>query len=456
MKRMTVKVRFLALLPLVATIASAVLDCPPGWDEFDDSCYKVMTSFVYSQSLSWDNARAVCLGYGGDLVSIENAREMEFIRLRYAEYISYSMWIGLNDRIKQREFVWSDGTPFNGSVYSNWRDGEPNDWSGQEDCVELYNNGWNDLACSRNHYYMCERPKGKLSCPDGWFPNGFSCYKASESEKSWNNAKQDCYESGSYLMKVDDASEQHFLEVYLRSTGIVQLFNQVWIGLSDIEHEGRFTWEVDNSTVNFSNWEPGQPNNGGNGRQHCVTVGAKEYFGLWNDDYCPYPYLYICEKPLDGISCYQCESSTSFAKCSTKQETVNCAFPRNYCFKQKNTTGGNIDQETVFSKDCTSADQCRKKGNHSLECCEDDLCNTDISCYQCSSNISFADCAKNQKRVNCTLPKNRCVKTTYGTKEDNKTVTYHKGCATIDECTEFAKGPFAECCTGDMCNKGKL
>ena len=26
-------------------------------------------------------------------------------------------------------------------------------------------------------------------------------------------------------MKVDDASEQHFLEVYLRSTGIVQLFN---------------------------------------------------------------------------------------------------------------------------------------------------------------------------------------------------------------------------------------
>ena len=122
-----------------------------------------MTSFVYSQSLSWDDARAVCLGYGGDLVSIENEREMKFIRLRYAEYMSYSMWIGLNDRIKQRKFVWSDGTPFNGSVYSNWRDGEPNDWSGQEDCVELYNNGWNDLACSRNHYYMCETPKGEIS-----------------------------------------------------------------------------------------------------------------------------------------------------------------------------------------------------------------------------------------------------------------------------------------------------
>ena len=143
------------------------LDCPPGWDEFDVSCYKVMTSFVYSQSLSWDNARAVCLGYGGDLVSIENEREMEFISLRYAEYMSYSIWIGLNDRIKHREYVWSDGTPFNGSVYSNWRDGEPNDWSGQEDCVELYNNGWNDLACSQNHYYMCKRPKGWIIAPLG-------------------------------------------------------------------------------------------------------------------------------------------------------------------------------------------------------------------------------------------------------------------------------------------------
>lgn len=95
---------------------------------------------------------------------------------------------------------------------------------------------------------------------------------------------------------------------------------------------------------------------------------------------------------LSGISCYQCESSTSFAKCSTKQETVNCAFPRNYCFKQKNTTGGNIDQETVFSKDCTSADQCRKKGNHSLECCEDDLCNTgnpDFCLCTCQNDVSL-------------------------------------------------------------------
>ena len=81
---------------------------------------------------------------------------------------------------------------------------------------------------------------------------------------------------------------------------------------------------------------------------------------------------------------------------------------------------------------------------------------TDISCYQCSSNISFADCAKNQTTVNCTLPMNRCVKATYTSRGDDKNVTYYKGCATTDQCTETADRPFVECCTYDVCNKGKL
>lgn len=77
----------------------------------------------------------------------------------------------------------------------------------------------------------------------------------------------------------------------------------MWIGLSDKQHEGTFQWEVDNSTVNFTNWEPGQPNNWGN-YQHCVSlaVGATtDSFGLWNDESCNTPFFYICEKPLDGM-----------------------------------------------------------------------------------------------------------------------------------------------------------
>ena len=136
--------------------------CPPGWDEFDNSCYKRMQKFVYSLALSWENARAVCLGFGGDLVKIENEKEMEFIKFLSSAFKT-RVWIGLNDRHEEGQFVWSDGTPFNSSVYNSWADGEPNNAIEKEDCVEVYgDNGWNDNRCDVNLQYICERPKGGL------------------------------------------------------------------------------------------------------------------------------------------------------------------------------------------------------------------------------------------------------------------------------------------------------
>ena len=79
---------------------------------------------------------------------------------------------------------------------------------------------------------------------------------------------------------------------------------------------------------------------------------------------------------LTGIFCYRCSSNVSFADCTTKHEIVNCTFPRNYCFKQKNSTVDKNDQESHFHKGCTSADQCRQKEKSSMECCGDTLCNT--------------------------------------------------------------------------------
>ena len=118
-------------------------------------------SLSYSPRLNWEDARAVCLGLEGDLVSIENSKEMEFIKNIYSKLRLFVLWIGLNGRLKEDQFVWSDGTPLNSSrSYSNWNDGEPNNRAGNEDCVELRDNGWNDQSCSDTVYYICERPKG--------------------------------------------------------------------------------------------------------------------------------------------------------------------------------------------------------------------------------------------------------------------------------------------------------
>lgn len=116
------------------------------------------------RGLSWEDARRECLNYSGDLVSVSNKSEMDFIRNQMIQHVKFEFyWIGLNDRQNESVFVWSDGTPFNGSVYNNWYQGEPNDRTG-EDCAELHGSAWNDNGCEKEFGYICERPRGMFSC----------------------------------------------------------------------------------------------------------------------------------------------------------------------------------------------------------------------------------------------------------------------------------------------------
>ena len=113
------------------------------------------------RGLNWENARRDCLSYGGDLVSIASQSEMSFVYNKSSKVWTQPYWIGLNDRLNESQFVWSDGTPYNASVYSNWHPGEPNDSNG-EDCGELLRTGWNDAICGKEFGYICEKPKGNF------------------------------------------------------------------------------------------------------------------------------------------------------------------------------------------------------------------------------------------------------------------------------------------------------
>ena len=68
-------------------------------------------------------------------------------------------WIGLY-RKANKKFYWLDDRPEEGN-YQKWRDGEPSNYRGNEDCVELLGKGeWNDIACSYNSpVSICQRPE---------------------------------------------------------------------------------------------------------------------------------------------------------------------------------------------------------------------------------------------------------------------------------------------------------
>jgi hypothetical protein len=49
--------------------------CPGGWEKYKGSCYMVQNAF-----LTWSAARESCVDRGGDLVSIVDVAEANFIK----------------------------------------------------------------------------------------------------------------------------------------------------------------------------------------------------------------------------------------------------------------------------------------------------------------------------------------------------------------------------------------
>ena len=70
-------------------------------------------------------------------------------------------WLGARrDPENHDNFVWSDGTPWD---YSNWGQGEPDDWQGIEDCVDETNNKWNTRPCNHVRTSICKKGKNSFN-----------------------------------------------------------------------------------------------------------------------------------------------------------------------------------------------------------------------------------------------------------------------------------------------------
>ncbi|KAM8763634.1 neurocan core protein isoform 3-T3 [Rhynchonycteris naso] len=114
-------------------------DCVSSPCENGGTCIDEVNTFI-----------CLCLpSYGGSLCEKGFGRE--------------NSWIGLNDRIVEKDFQWTDNT---GLQYENWRENQPdNFFAGGEDCVVMvaHESGrWNDVPCNYNLPYVCK--KGTVLC----------------------------------------------------------------------------------------------------------------------------------------------------------------------------------------------------------------------------------------------------------------------------------------------------
>ncbi|KAM8966546.1 collectin-10 [Pelodytes ibericus] len=111
--------------------------------------------YIVKEERSYRDALTQCRIRGGTLAMPKDQVTNSLI----ADYISktglFRVFIGINDIEKEKQYMYTDNTPV--QSFSSWKDGEPNDGSGYEDCVEMQSTGaWNDVECHLTIYFMCE------------------------------------------------------------------------------------------------------------------------------------------------------------------------------------------------------------------------------------------------------------------------------------------------------------
>ncbi|XP_031174463.1 galactose-specific lectin nattectin-like [Sander lucioperca] len=127
--------------------------CSRGWTRYNGRCFRFVP-----RPMTWAAAEKNCMFMGGHLASIHNILEyLRLLSLMSSSRVYKKTWIGGTDAQEEKQWFWSDGTPFN---YVKWCRGEPNNSFGKQHCLDMNHEGykcWDDLQCNRRSPSICAK-----------------------------------------------------------------------------------------------------------------------------------------------------------------------------------------------------------------------------------------------------------------------------------------------------------
>ncbi|WKY08527.1 hypothetical protein Q1695_007784 [Nippostrongylus brasiliensis] len=296
--------------------------CPAGsvFNAQFNKCYVFNT-----QPASYTLAEQSCINLGGHLVSISNAFENNIVNdnsksaLASTSYADF--WIGANDLITSGQWAWTDKSNF---IFTNWAPSQPQPGA---DCAssKLSDGQWLAGSCETVKPYTCEvAPQNPTTCPPPpicptvavptaavctpkkctphcdsewtYFSQTNSCFKLFFNEK-WDDAEAFCVEQGGHLASIHSEQENTFVANLARTNKKLTDPNDLtWIGL---QADGNGWKWSDNTTVNYINWAPKQPDNPG--KENCVELAQDEsdhgWYENWNNEECSVVMrAFVCKK----------------------------------------------------------------------------------------------------------------------------------------------------------------
>ncbi|XP_061164318.1 MAM and LDL-receptor class A domain-containing protein 1-like [Saccostrea echinata] len=157
------------------------------------------------------------------------------------------------------------------------------------DDVYIYNTTCQDVPkCPSNSYTHVN------------MDNTTSCYTFHATPKSWYNAINECKKEsyGGHLASITDQMEQDYLvNLIMSDIGLMTAGQSgFYISGNDENSENNFVWTDGGSpsSLTYSNWYPGQPNNVGS-NQDCLLMQYPDAGYQWGDVSCTETHPFICE-----------------------------------------------------------------------------------------------------------------------------------------------------------------
>ncbi|KAK5860194.1 hypothetical protein PBY51_021689 [Eleginops maclovinus] len=326
--------------------------CPAHWIPYNGHCFHLKRT-----AKIWTEAQKDCRNEGGDLVSIRNVEDQSFIISQLGYASTDELWIGMNDRTTEGLFEWSDHSTVS---YTSWEFGKPTVSADTVNCVLVKgdNGNWADQYCGDKHGFICMKQSSSessyeevdldIGCDAGWKRHGSYCYFVGTETKTFDEAKDACTTSGSYMADVSNGVDN----AYLVSLVGLRPEKYFWLGLSNQKNVDQFVW-TNSDTVRFTHWNALMPGYG----QGCVAITTGILAGLWDLLPCTNKEKYICKRLAQGYVLTPVPPTQSPPKCEEGWSRIGT---RNFC--SKFYTGPRASEKTWFE----ARDFCRAIGGDLL------------------------------------------------------------------------------------------
>uniref|UniRef100_A0A674P9M7 C-type lectin domain-containing protein n=1 Tax=Takifugu rubripes TaxID=31033 RepID=A0A674P9M7_TAKRU len=135
--------------------------CQAGWRQYEDRCYLFSNDTKTWLEGEMRTHLETSIGKLFFLIILMSFFFQLWLRTQIGADI---FWIGLNDQVVEGTWEWSDGTTY--IEYLFWMQGQPDDWGGAEDCVQVvgYSNGVSASSMSFLLFCCFYQKCSKISC----------------------------------------------------------------------------------------------------------------------------------------------------------------------------------------------------------------------------------------------------------------------------------------------------